>query len=237
MRFHCAPRAFTLIEMLLAIVVAAIAIAMLAPVTTRVLAEARSARCANHLRVIGSAALLYAADHDMTLPVTVHQRRSGMKSWTITLQEYASGTVAFRCPDDGNTERPYSYVVNDFLTPHPAGAPWLDFSRLNGLDSPAETFLFGEAAESYTNSDHFHFTDYTSDSLTGLSGGGSIPPEVFKDQVAVERHHGKAHYVFADGHAETLGWDYVRSLLLNAGSRFVDPTAEKTNQQNDTPPL
>ncbi len=226
MIFRGTSRAFTLIELLAAVVTVAVVAALLVPVTNRMLAQAHATKCANNLRVLGSATMLHAADNDMRLPVTSHQRRTGEKSWTLTLQEYASGTVAFRCPGDGNSRRAYSYVINDFLTPNPAGAPYLNFSRLSNLGSPAETFLFGEAAESYSNSDHFHFTSYASEETTERTGGYSIPPEIFERQVAVERHSGKANYVFADGHMESLSWDHVQKLLAADGSRFVDPTAE-----------
>ena len=159
---------------------------------------------------------MYAADNQMTLPQTTHQRRKGGVSWTLTLQPYASGTITFKCADDENKSRPYTYVINDFLTPNPAGAPSLDFSRLSRIERPELTFLFAEAAPSYQNSDHFHFSDYH---------GHPIPPQVFASQVAVERHGGKSNFLFADGHVETLSWQETQAHLKATASRFADPSS------------
>ncbi len=209
--------AFTLIELLVVTMIIAVLAALLVPVIGRIMAQARTTECANFMRQLGTAARLYANDHEMTLPVTVHQRRSGGKSWSLTLQEYASGKVTFRCPRDEDANRAYTYVLNDFLTPNPAGAEDLDFSKLSRLDRPAQTLLFAEAAQSYTNADHFHFADYR---------GQRMPARIFQDQVAVERHGGSANYVFADAHMETLSWEQVQDRLRTPGCRLVDPTIE-----------
>jgi prepilin-type N-terminal cleavage/methylation domain-containing protein/prepilin-type processing-associated H-X9-DG protein len=210
--------AFTLIELLVVLAIIVTLATLTISVVGRITAQSRTTKCANFMRQLGSAAILYAGDHEMTLPFTVHQRRQGEKSWTITLQEYANGKATFRCPDDEDKKRPYTYVINDFLTPNPAGAPELDFSRLARLERPAATFLFAEASPAYAKSDHFHFTGYQ---------GTPLPPGVFKDQIAVERHAGSANYVFADGHMETLSWEHVRKLLATPGVRLVDPTMEE----------
>jgi prepilin-type N-terminal cleavage/methylation domain-containing protein/prepilin-type processing-associated H-X9-DG protein len=209
--------AFTLIELLVAIGIIAVLAALLLPMIVTMQAKARSTRCMSQLRQLGTAARLYANDNDMNLPVTVHQRRTGVKSWTISLQQYAGGTAVFRCPCDEDETRQYSYVMNDFLTPNPAGAIDLNFSKLTRLEHPAQTFLYAEASQGYTGADHFHFTDYH---------GAAIPMEVFADQIAVKRHAGASHYVFADLHVETLTAEQAQALLGKIGSRFVDPTVE-----------
>jgi prepilin-type N-terminal cleavage/methylation domain-containing protein/prepilin-type processing-associated H-X9-DG protein len=209
-------RGFTLLEMLVSVSLIAVLAAFLAPMGGRALDRARGVKCANALRQLGLATLLYARDNEMTLPATSHQRSAGGKSWTVTLQEYAGGTVSFRCPCDENSTRPYSYILNDFLTPHPAGAPDLDFSRLTCLRQPGATVLFGEAAPSYTGSDHFHFSEYV---------GQPIPPDFFSSQVAVTRHGDSANYVFADGHGETLTWAQVQQILQARVTPFIDPTS------------
>jgi prepilin-type processing-associated H-X9-DG protein len=154
----------------------------------------------------------------MTLPATTHQRRQRLKSWAITLQEYAGGKINFRCPDDPEKKRPYTYLINDFLTPNPSGAPDLNFSKLPALERPGSTLLFAEAHPEYLNSDHFHFSDYR---------GRPVPEEAFAKQVAVKAHADGANYVFADGHVETLSWKQVREFLRTPGRKFVDPTFEE----------
>lgn len=208
--------AFTLIELLVTISIIAVLATLAVSAIGAVMTKSRSTKCANFMRQLGSAALLYAGDNDSTLPVTTHQRRDLVKSWSITLQQYAGGKVNFRCPDDPDKKRAYTYLINDFLTPNPAGAPDLNFSKLPALERPASTFLFAEASPNYKNADHFHFSEYR---------GTPVPPEQFETQVAVEAHAGSANYVFADGHVESLTAERVRKRLRQVGEKFVDPTA------------
>jgi prepilin-type processing-associated H-X9-DG protein/prepilin-type N-terminal cleavage/methylation domain-containing protein len=209
--------AFTLIELLVVITIIAVLAGLTMAVSNRVLVYARGTKCLGNVRELTRAALLFAGDNNMSLPVTSHQRRQGGKSWSITLQEYAGGKIVFRCPTDENATRQYTYLINDFLTPSPAGAPTYNYSSLSLLASPANTVLFTEASKDYTNADHFHFSDYA---------GQAMPPEVFADMVGVERHGGKANYAFADGHVEMLKFADVKERLSAPGSKFVDPAAE-----------
>lgn len=186
--------------------------------------KSRDTQCANNMRQLGMAAMLYVTDNNMCLPVSTHQRATGVASWTKTLQEYAGGEamtvrkdgrpkVVFYCPAD-EIKRPYTYVINDFLMPNPDGAPDLDFSRLSRVETRTKTFLFAEAARTYANTDHFHLARYR---------GLTIPDSVFSNQVAVSRHSECANYVFLDGHMETLSWVRVQELLQSPNSSFVEP--------------
>lgn len=198
-------------ELLVVIAIVAVLAAAVAPLGKGMLARSRAVNCSKNLRQIGLASMMYAGDNHMRLPATSHER--GGKSWTLTLQPYASGTITFKCPADSNDLRGFTYVLNDFLTRHPAGADHLNFSILTKIDRPEATFMFAEAAASYP-SDHFHFTPYH---------GGRIPPAVFAYQVSVAVHGEKANYLFADGHMETLSWQETQSRLAADQSRFVEP--------------
>lgn len=160
------------------------------------MAKSHTLNCARNLRQLGVASMMYAAENQMTLPATSHQR--GGKSWTLTLQAalqpYSKEPIAFKCADDPDKKRERSYTINDFLTANPAGADHLNFSILSKINRPEVTLLFGESAAS-DSSDHFHFAPYY---------GGNVPPAVFEYQVATGRHAGSANYLFADGHVETL---------------------------------
>ncbi len=203
-------------ELLVTIAIIAVLATLAVAAAQSVIGKSRSAKCSNFMRQLGAATMLYAGDNDNTLPSTIHQRQSQVKSWTITLQKYASGKLAFRCPDDRNEKRGYTYVLNDFLTPNPGGATDINFTRLSSLERPTQTLLFGEATEAYAD-DHFHFAVYR---------GRPIPMNVFEGDVATRRHQGDANYVFADGHMETLSRDKVKERLETPRSRFVDPTYE-----------
>ncbi|MDD5198245.1 MAG: type II secretion system protein [Terrimicrobiaceae bacterium] len=211
---HSQRSGFTLVELLAAIAVGAIVLALISAGGQKAIARARSAQCLSHLRALGAATIGYAADNDMTLPATVHQRRQGLASWSKSLQPYAEGTLCFKCPCDP-VNRPYSYCINDFLTPNPAGAGDLNFSRLTKLDKPASTILFAEMSDGYSG-DHFHFASYR---------GIPVPAEVVKDQIAVERHDGSANYLFTEGHVENITWKHLKATLVQVPSTFIDPTS------------
>lgn len=203
-------------ELLVALLVIALLVSIVTPVARSLISRGRSANCASNLRQIGMAVMMYASDNHMRLPVTSHQRSSGGKSWTLTLQPYASGTLTFKCPADPDRKRIYTYVINDYLTPNPAGAPDIDHSRLASIPRPAETLMFGEATVAYRNTDHFHFTDYR---------GGVMPPEVFESQVSTRAHLKHGNHLFADGHVETLERTEVLRRLMAPQSVFIDPAA------------
>jgi prepilin-type processing-associated H-X9-DG protein/prepilin-type N-terminal cleavage/methylation domain-containing protein len=208
-----ASRGFTLVEVLVvvAIIVAATSIAV--PVARSLMTRSHAVNCSSNLRQIGLAAMMYAGDNQMTLPSTSHQR--GGRSWTLTLQPYVSGTITFKCAQDPHKRRAYTYVINDFLTPYPAGADHLNYSILARIERTEATFMFAEASPSHS-SDHFHFAPYA---------GGRIPSAVFEHQVAVRSHGESANYLFADGHVETLSRRDIQTRLATGGSRFVDPSS------------
>jgi prepilin-type processing-associated H-X9-DG protein/prepilin-type N-terminal cleavage/methylation domain-containing protein len=211
---HPKRSGFTLIELLVVMTTGAILLALAFKGGQRAIAEAKRAKCLSHLRVLGNATMNYAADNDMILPATVHQRRQGLASWSISLQPYADGPLCFKCPCDP-VDRPYSYCINDFLTPNPAGAGDLDYSRLIRLEKPAATILFAEMADGYSG-DHFHFASYR---------GMTIPAAVVKDQIAVERHDGSSNFLFTDGHVENTTWKQLQATLVQVPSTVIDPTA------------
>lgn len=212
--FHPSRRhGFTLVELLIVIAILAVLAGVLAPVGRGMISRSQTVNCSQNLRQIGMAAIMYAGDNHMTLPATSHQR--GGRSWTLTLQPYASGTITFKCANDPDTKRSFTYAINDFLTPNPSGAAHLNFSILAKIERPEATFMFAEAAVSH-RSDHFHFAPYH---------GGRVPPVVFERQVGVSGHDDKANYLFADGHVETLSRREVRARLGVVGGRFIDPSA------------
>jgi len=204
---------FTLVELLIVIAILAVLAGVLVPLGRGMISRSQAVNCSQNLRQIGMAAMMYAGDNQMTLPATSHQR--GGRSWTLTLQPYASGTITFKCANDPNEKRSFTYAINDFLTPNPSGAAHLNFSILARIERPEATFMFAEAAVSHS-SDHFHFAPYH---------GGRVPREVFERQVAVSGHDDKANYLFADGHVETLPRSEVRTRLVAAGGRFIDPSS------------
>lgn len=202
-------RAFTLIELLVVVAIIAILAALLLPALAKAKAKARATACLNNLRQLGIGAIMHCDDNEDTLPQSSHANAS----WVGRLQPY-TGTNVYRCQDDSNRQRLYSYAVNDFLTAHPYGAETLDYSKWTSIPDPSTTSFIAECDDQYDNSDHFHFADD--------SAGGYTPP-VFPTQVAVNRHQLAANYLMADGHVEKLAWSKVLQRIQTKGDRLIRP--------------
>jgi prepilin-type processing-associated H-X9-DG protein/prepilin-type N-terminal cleavage/methylation domain-containing protein len=210
---------FSLVELLVSLAIVALLGAIATAAGKSVIESSQSAKCLSNLRTLGLAAMGYASDNGMKLPMTSHSGASAQ--WKETLKPYSSGDVEFRCPADKarpaygqSSPRPSSYAVNDLLTPHPCQAPHLDYSHLSKISTPSKTIYFAELSD-INFSDHLHFS---------MFWGDEIPPEEFAHMVAVERHGDRSNYLFADGHAESIAWTEVQQRLLAPNSRLINPT-------------
>ncbi len=201
---------FTLVELLVVIAIIAILAALLLPALATAKSKARAIRCLNNLKQIGLAVHMYAGDNEDNLPRPSHTP----PSWVGAIQPYVAGTILYRCPDDPNLTRLYSYAINDFLTPHPFGAPTLNYAKVSSVPAPTETFFMAECHEMFDGSDHFHFADTSS---------GGYAPVYFAEQVAADRHRKAANYLFVDGHAGAMSWSKVQTNLVRPGAQLVRP--------------
>ncbi|MFZ0710465.1 MAG: type II secretion system protein [Terrimicrobiaceae bacterium] len=207
--------AFSLIETLVAVGVIITLAALTLGVWSRISGKLLATRALNNLRQIGVASSVYAGEHDGSFPGSAHSA----DSWVAGLLPYVGLDAnsspdrikkAYRSPGDPNKTRLYSYAINDYLLPNPAGAKNLNFSRAGSLTSPSQTLLFSETQKSYTGSDHFHFAY-------------GYAPSVFLSMVAADRYSGEGIYLFADFHVEKLQWTDVQQRLTAAGSRLIHP--------------
>jgi len=208
------PHGFTLIELLVVIAIIATLAALLLPVLAKAKNRSQATACLNNLKQIGLASHMYSDDNADALPRTSHQGAS----WVSTLQPYCAGTNLWRCPQDPNRTRLYSYALNDFLLPSYRGdASTTRYARFTSVPAPTVTFFMAECADAYASSDHFHFAN--------PDDGGFSPPH-FAAAIAVARHAPAANYLFVDGHVERIAWRAVQTKLTNQGSRFVNPAGQ-----------
>lgn len=203
---------FTLVELLVTIAIIAILVSLAFPISRSIVENGKAAKCLGNMRNIGLAAMAYASENNMKLPMTSHN--GAVNQWEVTLQPYSGHAINFKCPSDPDKTRARSYAINDMLTPNPCQAVFLDYSYLSKIDRPAETIYFGEASQEFTM-DHFHFSQFY---------GDQVPPDAFQELVDVHRHGNRANYLFADCHAEMLSWESVKERLAKSTDRLTDPT-------------
>lgn len=203
------PSGFTLVELLVVLAILAILVALAWSGASGAIEKARATACLGSLRQVGMAVQLYAADHDNRLPNTSHQRAGdgSSLSWTLTLADYLGKDFIGKCPCNRTSPAAVTYGWNDCLTEN--GGEGIPLARCR---TPSSTLMVGETADGYT-SEHFHFS----------AARSRITFNQFKSSVSVDRHGKKAHYLFVDGHAESLASADVRNRLNAPNTTFIKP--------------
>jgi prepilin-type N-terminal cleavage/methylation domain-containing protein/prepilin-type processing-associated H-X9-DG protein len=96
-------RAFTLLELLVAITIIAVFAGVSLPLYDRAVQSGRAAACISNLHALGAALNLYLGDHNMVLPSLAAGRSSISQNLPVidnTLNTYAPNPAVFGCPGD-----------------------------------------------------------------------------------------------------------------------------------------
>lgn len=200
-------RAFTLVELLVALAVTAVLVALSLAALQNARHTAAQTTCLNNLRQWGTALSLYANDHDFSTPrrgqgiqpVTLIDRP---EDWFNSLPPYlgmpsysdqvAGGKPArpgdksvFVCPaarDTGKYPHFICYGMNMYFSPWIRPEP----HRLLELPNPSQLAFMADAP----------------------GGWASTIPSAM-DYSVEARHGGRANVVFADGHIQSFAGDYL----------------------------
>lgn len=96
-------KAFTLLELLVAISIVAVLAALAVPIGTSIVNRSKAASCMSNLKSLGSSLQLYLGDHENVMPTLVIARSSKDEDQpTIdnTLDDYAGNQDVFCCKAD-----------------------------------------------------------------------------------------------------------------------------------------
>jgi prepilin-type N-terminal cleavage/methylation domain-containing protein/prepilin-type processing-associated H-X9-DG protein len=196
-------RGFTLVELLVVIAIIGALVGILLPAVQASRAAARRTSCKSNLRQVGLAILQFADAHHGDFPENAHAGVT--RSWVYTLAPYLEDVDAIRiCPDDPKGAdrvlvKSTSYIINGYLTASRADA----IRKLTKLKATSKTIMAFEGSDQRDlgfTKEHSHPWNWFSE--TNLQTGGVLA--AMQREVQTDRHDGVAHYVYADGHVDSI---------------------------------
>lgn len=202
-------KGFTLVELLVVIAIIAILAAVIFPVFARAREKARQSNCLSNVKQLTTAILMYAGDHDETLPrqgqYLWDSGNSDPISWYLVTMKYYDDEGVMRCP----SRRP---AVGYQASCRSMGYPLGEFSK------PSKTVII---------TDGFGVS-------WGQATGTRIPSNAYwwpapcgnaYSSACPLRHNGGVNCGFVDGHAK---WIEVSENPANSGYGFLAYDAPST---------
>jgi prepilin-type N-terminal cleavage/methylation domain-containing protein/prepilin-type processing-associated H-X9-DG protein len=220
-------RAFTLIELLVVVAIIGMLVGLLLPAVQASREAARQANCASNFRQVGLAITQFCDTHRGRWPETTHTTSpdpvTGLydRAWIYTIAPHMEDVDAVRiCPGDQAGELRFrgkgtSYTLNGYLSKE--AMPSFDNRRkVPAMSRSIVAFELAEnkdigALRSQNPADVDPFNDHVH-SFTWFSASRIAAGTVYRAisaEVAVERHQGTSHFLYADGHVELVTAEQV----------------------------
>jgi prepilin-type processing-associated H-X9-DG protein len=198
-------RAFTSLELLIALGVVGVLAAILWPIFVRHRDSNLASSCGSNLNTIGMAFVQYAQDYDEHFP-RVTSAKAPPFGWADALLPYVKSAQIFQCPKEGDlnsgTDATKSGYTDFWMNSNASGM------ALKYFKAPAETVLCGDGNDGVDITDARYHRN-------------SLPQTWRNDQNSPPfRHLGYANYLFADGHYYGLEVEKISQAAKPAFSNF-----------------
>ncbi len=220
-------RGFTLIELLVVVSIIALLIAILMPALGRARQSARKVACMSNVRQMGIACQEYLSEYDGHLPPSSCHITKPEDYWIFILGHYTQSELLFRCPaekvdnfvdwdiplSEQRDRRYSSFCVNQLLDPvcYRYGYKENRYNKVGNIKRPMDCIWIAEAPDKATF--------YLADHIHPESWEGAL--DNAKEYIAWDRHLGRSHYLFVDGHVGDLELEetyWIRDVVESGDS-------------------